>query len=40
MFEQLLVDLLNKILGDYVTNLQTNQLNVGIWSGRLHLICF
>ena len=37
MFEQFLIDLLNKILGDYVDNLQTNQLNLGVWSGDVVL---
>jgi hypothetical protein len=37
MFEQLLADVLNKVLGDYVSNLETNQLTVAIWSGNWFL---
>ena len=39
MFEQLLVDLLNRVLGDFVSNLETNQLNLGIWKGIRHQSC-
>ncbi|KAJ1680426.1 Vacuolar protein sorting-associated protein 13 [Spiromyces aspiralis] len=35
MFEGIVANVLNKVLGDYVANLETNQLNVGIWQGRL-----
>lgn len=34
VFESVLVQVLNSVLGDYVENLDTNQLNVGIWGGE------
>lgn len=34
MFETLVANVLNKVLGDYVDNLETKQLNIGIWSGK------
>ncbi len=34
VFESLVVDLLNKFLGDYVENLDSSQLNLGIWGGN------
>lgn len=34
MFESLVVDVLNRFLGDYVVNLDTSQLSLGIWSGN------
>jgi len=37
VLESLVVSVLNKILGSYVTNLNYNQLNVGIWSGEVVL---
>lgn len=33
MFESVVRTVLNKFLGEYVSNLETNQLNVGIFSG-------
>lgn len=30
----MVVDILNKILGDYVLNLDTKQLKIGIWGGK------
>lgn len=33
MFESVVRTVLNKFLGDYVSNLEANQLNVGIFSG-------
>lgn len=33
MFEGQLAWILNKALGDYVENLDKNQLNLGIWGG-------
>lgn len=30
----MVVDVLNKILGDYVVNLDTKQLKIGIWGGK------
>ncbi|KAI9141282.1 hypothetical protein BKA69DRAFT_1124929 [Paraphysoderma sedebokerense] len=37
MFEAVIANLLNKILGDYVDNLEQKQLNVGIWAGDVVL---
>lgn len=33
MFELVVRTVLNKFLGDYVSNLESNQLNVGLFSG-------
>ncbi|KAL5288954.1 hypothetical protein ACFFRR_009268 [Megaselia abdita] len=37
VFESMVVDVLNKILGDYVVNLDTKQLKIGIWGGNVEL---
>lgn len=34
MFESVVVDVLNRFLGDYVVNLDTSQLSLGIWAGN------
>lgn len=34
VFESLVTDLLNRFLGDYVQNLDKNQLKIGIWGGK------
>lgn len=34
VFESLVTDLLNRFLGDYVQNLDKNQLKIGIWGGE------
>jgi hypothetical protein len=34
MFESLVVDVLNRFLGDYVVDLDTSQLSLGIWQGN------
>ena len=34
VFESLVANLLNKFLGDYVENLDSSQLNLGIWGGN------
>lgn len=34
VFESIVKELLNRYLGEYVENLDANQLNVGIWSGE------
>jgi hypothetical protein len=34
VFESLVVDLLNKFLGDFVENLDSSQLKIGIWGGK------
>ncbi|XP_067376850.1 vacuolar protein sorting-associated protein 13A isoform X3 [Channa argus] len=33
VFESVVVDVLNRFLGDYVVNLDSSQLNLGIWGG-------
>ena len=35
VFESLVVDLINKFLGDYVENLDRSQLKLGIWGGKI-----
>ncbi|EMG47074.1 hypothetical protein G210_2649 [Candida maltosa Xu316] len=37
MFESLVANLLNRVLGSYLENFDTNQLNIGIWSGDVKL---
>ncbi|KAK9707772.1 Vacuolar protein sorting-associated protein 13, partial [Basidiobolus ranarum] len=37
MFEGVVANVLNKILGDYVDNLETSQFNVGVWKGDVKL---
>lgn len=48
VFESLVVDVLNRFLGDYVVNLDCSQLSLGIWGGKVltvsvgarwHLLC-
>lgn len=34
VFESLVVDVLNRFLGDYVVNLDCSQLKLGIWGGK------
>lgn len=34
VFESLVVDVLNRFLGDYVVNLDSSQLKLGIWGGN------
>lgn len=33
VFESIVVDVLNRILGDYIENLDSKQLSIGIWGG-------
>lgn len=33
VFESLVADILNRFLGDYVENLNRDQLKIGIWGG-------
>jgi vacuolar protein sorting-associated protein 13A/C len=33
VFESIVVDVLNRFLGDYVENLNRSQLKLGIWGG-------
>ncbi|XP_074052805.1 intermembrane lipid transfer protein VPS13A isoform X2 [Macrotis lagotis] len=37
VFESVVVDVLNRFLGDYVVNLDTSQLSLGIWQGAVAL---
>ncbi|KAG1695557.1 Vacuolar protein sorting-associated protein 13 [Nymphon striatum] len=37
VFESLVVDLLNRFIGDYVENLDRSQLKIGIWGGDIVL---
>ncbi|CAD6186300.1 unnamed protein product [Caenorhabditis auriculariae] len=37
VFESLVADLLNRFLGDFVDNLDSSQLNIGIWGGDVKL---
>lgn len=39
VFESLVVDLINKYLGDFVENLDKSQLKLGIWGGAYQLMC-
>lgn len=41
VFEAVVADVLNKVLGDYIENLDRKQLKIGIWGGesRLRLLC-
>jgi len=34
VFEAVVADVLNKVLGDYIENLDRNQLKIGIWGGE------
>jgi len=33
VFESLVVDLVNRFLGDYIDNLDKSQLSLGLWGG-------
>ncbi|XP_017078120.1 vacuolar protein sorting-associated protein 13 [Drosophila eugracilis] len=37
VFEAVVADVLNKVLGDYIVNLDRNQLKIGIWGGDVVL---
>ncbi|XP_026840774.1 vacuolar protein sorting-associated protein 13 [Drosophila persimilis] len=37
VFEAVVADVLNKVLGDYIENLDRNQLKIGIWGGDVVL---
>ncbi|XP_043916804.1 vacuolar protein sorting-associated protein 13A isoform X2 [Protopterus annectens] len=37
VFESVVVDVLNRFLGNYVVNLDSSQLNLGIWGGNVAL---
>lgn len=34
VFESIITDLMNRYLGDFIENLDKNQLNIGIWGGK------
>lgn len=34
VFESVVSSVLNKVLGDFVENLDTEQLNLGLWGGK------
>lgn len=38
VFEKIVVDVLNKYLGDFIENLDSKQLSIGVWGGSLILI--
>lgn len=38
VFESIVVDILNRVLGDYVENLDTKQLKIGIWGGMYSIL--
>lgn len=33
VFEKIVVDILNKYLGDFIENLDSKQLSIGVWGG-------
>lgn len=37
MFESIVATLLNRLLGAYIENFDSKQLNIGIWSGDVRL---
>ena len=37
MFEKLLENLLEEILGEYVSNISKDQISVGVWSGKIDI---
>lgn len=37
VFESVVVDVLNRFLGDYVVNLDSSQLSLGIWGGTVNV---
>lgn len=39
VFEKIVVDILNKYLGDFIENLDSKQLNIGVWGGLLIFTC-
>jgi len=39
VFESLVVELINRYLGDFVENLDTSQLKIGIWGGEYISVC-
>lgn len=37
MFEGLIASILNKVLGDFIENIDSNQLSISVWSGQVSL---
>ena len=35
VFESIVVELVNKYLGDFIENLDKSQLKIGLWGGKL-----
>lgn len=35
VFERIVVDVLNRYLGDFIENLDSKQLSIGVWGGEL-----
>ena len=40
VFESIVVDLVNRYLGDFIENLDTSQLKIGIWGGKAVAVGF
>lgn len=40
VFESLVADVLNRFIGEYVENLDSSQLNIGIWGGKIWILLF
>lgn len=40
VFESLVTDVLNRFIGEYVENLDSSQLKIGIWGGKLLFILY
>ncbi|KAJ3092913.1 hypothetical protein HK102_000456 [Quaeritorhiza haematococci] len=40
VLETVVANVLNKVLGDYVGNLETSQLSIGIWKGMFLIVAF
>ena len=38
VFESVVADLLNRLLGDYFENFDSSKLSIGIWGGKLILL--
>lgn len=38
VFENIVAEVLNRVLGDYVENLDSRQLSIGIWGGKFSYI--
>ena len=40
VFESLVVDLVNRFLGDYIDNLDKSQLSLGLWGGKFRKVYY